>query len=477
MVRIYLDWNVISQMRNGLHSQLYELITQNRDKWLVFGSTAHVGDIYSSYKKAGIITPDIQADLEYLNELTRSMYFFQTPENEVVFEEWDAFELFEDRIESEKLTLNLFDSFNFDESRNQINLLKSFLNTTILPEEVMSTLSNSNEMIEIFPGLELNPTLGGLFDGYLSFYNQLNDSANYKGLRQNFQRGMGINRDKAFNWDEPFEKIEKILKNANLADSIIDYFEKNRPSKVKVQNWFDILMNLYLILDMSGFKEDSIAVEEKKKKTFRNTINDAFHAAFASQCDFYIINDKRSKFKTRALYIFQNINTEVIAPADTTNIELALANKKGKIYTINDLQELLTDSQVSISDLEDNSGKMITHLLKSFVYCFFNKIMFLHYTEKEESFFLLSREKPTNGRFTTNYEIKELIKRLLADFGNDLEDVGQYNFKEMDDIKANKWGGRKWISHTEARIEIKALNGYLQLYFYDVFKESDGVTE
>jgi hypothetical protein len=48
MVKVYLDWNVVSQMKNGSHPKLKEIVFNN-DKLFIPFSTSHIGDIFSSY--------------------------------------------------------------------------------------------------------------------------------------------------------------------------------------------------------------------------------------------------------------------------------------------------------------------------------------------------------------------------------------------------------------------------------------------
>lgn len=50
MIKTYFDWNVLSQIKNGDHSVLKEIIFDN-DKMFIPFSTSHIGDIFSSFKE------------------------------------------------------------------------------------------------------------------------------------------------------------------------------------------------------------------------------------------------------------------------------------------------------------------------------------------------------------------------------------------------------------------------------------------
>ena len=49
MIKVYFDWNVLSQMKNGKHSEL-KILIQDNEKLLIPFSTSHINDISSSFK-------------------------------------------------------------------------------------------------------------------------------------------------------------------------------------------------------------------------------------------------------------------------------------------------------------------------------------------------------------------------------------------------------------------------------------------
>ena len=67
---------------------------------------------------------------------------------------------------------------------------------------------------------------------------------------------------------------------------------------------------------MHGYQEDNVNTSKGRKETFKNTTEDAFHCAFASTCNFYVINDKKSYKKTKQVYEKLQINTLVFKPEE-----------------------------------------------------------------------------------------------------------------------------------------------------------------
>ena len=43
-----MDWNIMSQLKNGSHQEIKE-ISSNKNRFFILYSTAHIGDILSSF--------------------------------------------------------------------------------------------------------------------------------------------------------------------------------------------------------------------------------------------------------------------------------------------------------------------------------------------------------------------------------------------------------------------------------------------
>ena len=70
MIKVYLDWNVMSGMKNNHFRELNDIIL-NRDKFLLLYSTSHIGDIFASIKNHSEEEQKIvREDLDYITYLT-----------------------------------------------------------------------------------------------------------------------------------------------------------------------------------------------------------------------------------------------------------------------------------------------------------------------------------------------------------------------------------------------------------------------
>lgn len=317
MIKIYFDWNVLSQIKNGKHSELKEIISDN-DKLFIPFSTSHIGDIFSSFKDTVEQNNYIKSDLNFISEITKNKCLMNTGK-EVVLDFYPPEELFQQKIDEKDLFKDisldgLMNIFEQDELTKPIGkALISLLKAIPLEESFKQAFENpesAKQMEQIFPGLNENPTMEGFFQSFSKMNLNLNESDSYKDLRKTIQSGIGINRDRIYNSKNPYKIIDDKYKKLGVTpDQYIDN-TKNAPE------WFNEITNEYILLDMHGFQEDKVNIGKGRKETFKNTTEDAFHSAFASTCNFYVINYNKSFLKTKAIYKKLNINTIVLKPSE-----------------------------------------------------------------------------------------------------------------------------------------------------------------
>jgi hypothetical protein len=458
MIKIYLDWNVLSQMKNHSHASLLEIIMQ-KDKFLNFYSTAHISDIVSSHTGDTEQDDVIKSDLNFISEITDDYCLYHENKN-IVVEQRMPEELFQGQIESKDIFQNisidkLFGSLSDVDPEIQ-SLVKPYLdilkNLPIDPifKESFEDPQKREHMKEFLPGLEDNMTMEGLLNAILKMFENLNESDGYVDLRSTIQKGLQINRDRIFDTAEPYKMIQSAYKKIG-PEFIQPDIKKNGPK------WFDDILDEYLALDMHGYQEDRVSVDSKRKETFKNTTNDAFHVAFGSMADFYITNDKKSLKKCKAVYDKIGINTRIFKPSEFVQYynEQMLIKELGSHFHLffevlksKEYQEIVEDKRLSK-----------IYMLPFFLFDYFNKV----YVELEENnppTILLSKEKPTNNRFTFGVELKNLIAKFNILLGEDFDKIGEFENTELTD---SSWKGRRWDTPS-AGYRLTMINGYCQFY-------------
>ena len=461
MIKVYLDWNVMSQMKNGHHNELKEILLNNPNFLLPF-STSHISDIFSSYKNTPEQISIINDDLDFISNLTNELCFYNNGKR-IIIDYYSPKELFQQNVD-EKDQFNdlsidgLKNLIGEDElTKNLVGPLFDLLKTIPIEQSLKSAFKNpeSAEMMEeIFPGLKNNPTMGGFFSSFSKMIFNLNELDGYKKLRKTIQTGTGINRDKIFDTEDPFKLIEENYK--KLGEALSPNNLVNNKNKYAPE-WFNKISNEYIQLDMHGYQEDKVNIKKGRKETFKNTTDDAFHSAFASACNFYIVNDKKSYKKTKKIYEKLNINTYVVKPNEFLDYYIKFLKKDNYSTELYIFQQILVSD--NFFETKTENGVFKTYLFPYFIFDFFNRLVVFINKDNEQVTFL-SQNKPTNY-FVINLEIERLVNRLISFFGTDIDKKGHL---KTDELKDENWSGRKW-KIGDLNLQLVLANKHAQLYF------------
>ncbi len=462
MISIYLDWNVFTEIKNGLNPKLNDILAS--DKYLIPYSTSHIGDIFSSYNEDN---PEqkkhIDKDLEFISHFTKNNCLANDKEN-VRIHIYEPKELFDQRIEEG----HLFRNFSLDtltellegDEKTKIfsGIITDLFKNQPLEKEFIEALEHPeglDQMNLLFPDLKNNPTMEGFLKSFGKLITRLNETEDYKKLREITQSGLSINRDKIFNSSDPFNSIKDAYSKFNIDENQIMQAQEDK----NTPEWFNTITNEYLKLDIHGYQEDKVRTSKGRKETFRNTTEDAFHCAFASTCNFYITNDNRSYNKTKKLFEHLKLNTivlkadEFIKYHDTFLFERSIDvdfEIPLKFIEIGDYTEKETDN-----------GFIRSYHIPYFIFGFFNKMIVLINKHKEIEMITLSQLAPTNKGITYYSEIKRLTEILYKAFGKDEKNREEIKTEELGD---ENWEGIKW-NFKKISFRFIRLIGHFQLYY------------
>lgn len=464
MVKAYLDWNVMSGMKNNHFTELLSIL-KDKNKFFLPYSTSHISDIYSSFSENPDQRNVIAEDLRFISSLTENYCLINDSTN-IIIDKCDPQELFDDHISeaSQFKDLSLDNLFKFIEpddhpiQNSLINLTKDFLQIPLFKDVFKDP--TANELLNnFFPDLEQDPSMNGFFKSFSSFYNNLNETEKYNEVRQIVQK-IGINSSH-FNDDKnPFKLIEQVYKRAK-----IENFDPNANFKnlKTAPEWFDKITSEYLKLDMHGYKSDKIKATNKDKNTFKNITDDAFHSAFASICDYYITNDDRNYKKSKALYNELGIETKVFKPNDFIEHYKHFLEADTFIEHYKIFGKKLSEPIYYPTNNEDGSYFGRYTVINEFIFDFFNKIWIPKNDEPKNLYVVLSKSFPNNNYQCVIYtEIEQLIKQIVKTLGDDIYGNGYLNEDEY--INEDAWIGRKWDTII-GTFSLIRLNGYFQLYY------------
>lgn len=474
MIKVYLDWNVMSGMKNNHFQELNDIIL-NRDKFLLVYSTSHIGDIFSSIKDHSEQEQKIvREDLDYITHLTDNLCLVNNSK-EIVLSKYEPGELLDDRIREaplfEDFSLdNLFSSIEEgDPMFGIVNSMKNMIASIPLDlafKEAFENPESAAMLDKMFPGLKEDKTMNGFFKSFGKMFHNLNETEDYKDLRNMVQQ-IGVNSGHFNENKNPFEVIDNAYKKTGIENFEPDkYFEKGK----NAPEWFDEITNEYIKLDMHGFKADKVKVNLKEKNTFNNTTEDASHSAFASRCEFYITNDDKNYHKTKAVFQKLGIYTTILKPYEFIqyyNLYLSANNFDDHFTSIIDEMNKVENFQ----ELRYQSGDFFgcVNYTKQYFFNFFNKIL-VPFPEVNDALFILGKESPSKSYIISHKELEGMLKLFVDKFGSDINGKSYFEVGEI--TKGEDWTGRTWALNS-GQINMTRLNGWFQMYFYPVDKNKN----
>ena len=317
MIRIYLDWNVISNLKKPEYAEIAQFTRENKEYLQFPYSPVHFNDLMKSYSPQNeYFFKDLET-LQYLSEKhllrwedDRTMPLFVTPREYFEGEKGkeDAVLLMDmDRILSD------LDKASQDYGIGKVgDLLKSLYKS--VPCGIEINAENKGILQNMFPNINPNSSMWDMIKDMAPFSKRLlRDRDYYRNLRRTIGEG-GFKVDvNSGNWNEEvvFERINTFLTKMHAGKTFFQYVEMISNHQKRPINRHRFFTTAYLLLDMIGYKSDKLP---KPTDNMQNIYNDAEHAFYGAHCDFFVASDRNLLTKARVLYRELNISTVVMSP-------------------------------------------------------------------------------------------------------------------------------------------------------------------
>jgi hypothetical protein len=412
MIRIYLDWGVISNLKTTQYSSFFDFIKKHKNKLQIPYTPAHFKDLMKSHNPDNEKFVDDLENLDFLSENHLMVWNkdkidlgIETPkqyyEREKVNDSTPITTL-------EKLFTDAenedFGFGNFGKIFKTIYQQKS--------SEIIINDENREILKKMFPNVTEESNMWDLMKDVMPFsQNLLGDREYFKDFRKSIgDQGLKLEPNSG-NWDTEtvFKNINDYLKkfDQNLTFRKYCEFAVNSYNKEDATK-YDYYTTAYLLLDMIGYKQDKLP---KPTDNMMNIYTDAEHSFYSAFCDYFIVLDKNLKTKTKVLFEEFKISTKVLSPDefmeeiitqfdDHTNIQplltdgLRLLKKENIIENKTKSEDLALEADYIVYKLpqyyfnffncavlyllEDNN--MVIEYQK----CFYNYSNFFYYSEFEQ---------------------------------------------------------------------------------------------
>ncbi len=454
MYRIYFDKNIFSNLKKQKDKMIEENLLSD-DRLFFLYSPAHLDDLKQD-------KTDIKyEELTYIGKFTNHFLYFDIQNQNVSMSKILPLVKFKN---VEAIGSNSRSQVDIDFNSDMISALKELpffgqysvildsaiaLNEMItnIPEKyVISNLPTnpSADMVDYINKLGIENREYEQSD-WVKLTNSIADKfyddeklyglARRLGMEENQIKKLQINMDD-IDFDDKFKLTQ-------IGRSFYEVVEESFSSisKIPLADNFYIQYTLtYLYLNVFG-----IDGEKNSKVRFANMIQDAVHSFYAIHCDYLISEDKGLQKKSKFLYNLFGFHTKVMGwdefLEEYQNLGVNFANIGDFINQLKQDVEVipLENSYITEGDLED---KIMHRYLSKKYFSYFNMMEVHQIDDIQYSYFLNNRG--IRFDYVAFAEIEYVVNNVCRLFGTDVMGHAEFNEKDIELLKIEKWYGRKW---------------------------------
>jgi len=438
MIRIYLDWSVVSNLKRPEQKKLKEFIEDHKDYLQFPFSPAHFTDLMKSFSMSNEYFYQDLETLEYLSEKhlirwenNRTNALFVTPKKYFEGEknQEDIFTL----MDMEKVTSELDKACETIGLGKLGGLMKSLFR--LQPAGIEVNEENRDILQKMFPNITSNTSMWDLMKDIKPFSkNLLQNREYYKDIRKSLRdKGFKIESNSG-NWNEEevVKNIDNLLESLGTKMTFLEYVESSFKHRKKPVNRYEFFTTAYLMLDMIGYKSDKLP---KPTDNMQNIQTDGEHAFYGAHCDYFVVGDKNLRTKSKVLYNKFNVPTQVLTPNDLVE-SLEKVIHKIPAKTDDFLREAISfvdsdrivESYPSSDDIEAETYAL---KLPLYYFNFFNYIVYRYYPTQEGIVLTFKKVFKNYSDFIFYTESERLIDRITTFFGYDDKEVLDKKKKEF----------------------------------------------
>jgi hypothetical protein len=422
MIRIYLDWDIISKLKTQEFNSLFEFIKTHKRLLQFPYSPAHFNDLMKSYKPENEKFFEDLDNLEYL----AVKHFLRWGKDGIEVLSQSPKSYFEYIRNNDKVT-----HFNIEKAFSDLSEATDDLGIGELVRSLKSTLQlfpanfpvieeNKDLIAKIFPNLSEKSSFWDLLSDMGDFSTKISqDKELYIDFRKTIGKGMKINPIEAGNWeyDEVFKNIDEFLSEKGLNMSFVEYVELSFKQKQTPYNIFEFYTTAYILFDLIGFKKDKLP---KDTDSMQNIRTDSEHSFYGAHCDYFVVLDRNLKIRSKALYHELNISTKVIDPNDLIGeLEKVLYETPQNIGIINEALDFCNEENFVEFIPESEEYNVKTFVFKSprFYFNFFNYLVCKKNLEEKVILITFKKVFKNLSRFVNYSEMERVIDHITDFFG------------------------------------------------------------
>lgn len=308
MIRVYLDWNIISKLKTPEFAEIKSFFTENSTKISIPFSPAHFEDISKSDSPNNVkLLEDITTmdtlchsnHMAYDKELDIAVPYIATPSQ--YYTEYKSNDVSIETVTNPSYLASLLAKIDHP---IVVSMINHFLDIPIsFPKWDMSI---ANPACDIFAKLQEVSTVRELiYEAMFIVHRITTDKETYKALRGAIDpKLLGQIQGPAFCI---VPTLDKILMQVGSPMGFMDMVRSIQQNQNN-GNSMSLFTTAYILLDML-YRPDKLP---KKGNNATNVITDALHAYYGAFCDYFVTDDKKLADKAGVLFHEFKINTPII---------------------------------------------------------------------------------------------------------------------------------------------------------------------
>ncbi len=322
MIKIYLDWNVITtlnqiqnienQEEKVLFETILNIVTNTEVKIVVPFSNAHLNDLMKSYKKGE--RKRVYQALNFISFITQNVCLSQywNEENS----KWhirNPNEYFESLLEDEEEN-SLISIESITSSLSEYGMGNIFEIYKSIPHNInFEQFGDTNiPFLSFLKRARKENNIYAVIEDVFEIFNEIkNNPSGYNELRSSFTDNIKLDPN-VNNVSNVIELLDKTMPKTMINKSFTELYVENDRTETSKNKDYSKVTGIFMQLDFVGFGSDKL----NEKNKYDNLFNDALHCFYGAHCDIFITSDKKTIKKTKAVYQSEGINTLVLKPKE-----------------------------------------------------------------------------------------------------------------------------------------------------------------
>jgi hypothetical protein len=446
MIRVYLDWSVVSNYKRQDFSELRDFISAHKEILQFPYSPAHFKDLMKSYRVDNKFFDEDLNNLDYLSEThflrwgkegievlsaSPKQYFQCEKQSGSIFSTMDIEKVFSD-----------LDGDDFGNGEIGTLMKKLF---QLQPSGIEITNENKELLQKMFPNLTEQSSMWDLMKDVMPFGKRLMQERDYyKDFRKSISdKGFKLEANSG-NWspEDVIKKIDEFLQQQNTKLTFAEYVATCFKHKKEPVNRFEYYTTAYLMLDMIGYKSDKLP---KPTDNMQNIQNDAEHSFYSAHCDYFVAIDKNLRTKTEVLFKEFNIPTIVVTPDELIEtLKFKIHVPSTNEHYVNEAFDLLKKENIVETYLKSDHTNVDTCVFRLPIYYFnfFNYAIYHHYPEQNGFILTFKKAFKNYSNFIFYTEADRLFDIICKYFG--IENQEEYLEKKKEFVYGDKEVNITW---------------------------------